>query len=90
MNIRYYLGNEERIQQGYDFFINKQQLVQIELREELQVKDEDAKFYTELKQQRHNANYLTDIFYDNEKIEEVRIKTIKFLNKVREMLKTIK
>jgi len=167
MNIRYYLGNEGKIQESYDFFINKEQLVEIDPREELieahikkaehnlgvlkqlnkeysdwkiialyyclyhsclallvrkgyisknhtatlifllkhysqitqneinlieelQIKDEDAKFYTELKKERHNANYSTDIFYDEEKIEEVRIKTIRFLNKVKEILKTRK
>jgi uncharacterized protein (UPF0332 family) len=60
---------------------------EINLIEELQIKEEDAKFYTQLKQERHNANYSTDIFYDNEKIEEVRIKTVTFLNKVRGILK---
>lgn len=60
---------------------------EINLIEELQIKDEDAKFYTQLKQERHNANYSTDIFYDHKKIEEVRIKTVTFLNKVRGILK---
>jgi uncharacterized protein (UPF0332 family) len=60
---------------------------EINLIEELQIKDEDAKFYTQLKQERHNANYSTDAFYDNQKIEEFRLKTVAFLNKVRDILK---
>ncbi len=59
----------------------------INLINELQIKEEDAKFYTQLKQERHNANYSTDIFFDKSKIEKNRIKTITFLNKVKEIVK---
>jgi len=165
MNIKYYLNNKDKIEETYDFFIKKEQLIKININkeiinahitkadhnlgilkqlnneyndwkiiglyyclyhsclallankgyssknhtatlifllkeysqitneeinliEELQIKDEDAKFYTQLKQERHNANYSTNIFYNNKKIEELRIKTITFLNKVKEILKS--
>lgn len=163
MNIKHYLGNKEKIQESYDFFIQKEQLTQISpqknliqahisksqhnlavlkqltddfndwkiialyyslyhsclallvhkgytsknhtatlifllthysqitneeisLIEELQIKDEDAKFYTQLKQDRHNASYSTETFFNAQKVEEIRIKTITFLNKVKEIL----
>ena len=60
----------------------------ISLIDELQLKEEDAKFYTFLKQERHNANYSTTTFYNNDNIEYFRKKTIKFLNKVKIILQT--
>jgi len=160
MNIKYYLENKEELNEKYDFFINKKQLIQIKISKDLieahikkaehnlkmiselnnefndwkiislyyclyhsslallvkkgyssknhtatlifllknytqinndeinlindlQLKEEDAKFYTSLKQERHNANYTTNLFYDDEKIIELKNKTIKYLNKVK-------
>ncbi len=60
---------------------------EINLIDELQLKEEDAKFYTSLKQERHNANYSTNLFYDDKKILKLKKKTIQFLNKVKEIIK---
>ena len=54
--------------------------------EELQIKEEDAKFYAQLKEQRHNANYSTSLSYDTDKINNLKTKTIQLLNKVKEIL----
>lgn len=61
---------------------------ELTLIEELQIKEEDAKFYACLKEERHKANYLTNISYDSKKIEDIRVRTIAFINKVRSILKT--
>lgn len=63
--------------------INKSDLILIS---ELQIKEEDAKFYTELKKERHNVSYATNLFFDKEQIVVLKNKTIKFLNKVKEIL----
>lgn len=60
---------------------------EIELIEQLQIKEEDANFYTYLKEKRHNANYSTNLLYDNYEIEEIRNSTISFLNKVKNILR---
>lgn len=65
--------------------INKEE---IDLIEELQVKEQDAIFYTELKNKRHEANYSTNLFFDDEQIESILKKTILFLNKVKDILKS--
>lgn len=58
----------------------------IKLIEDLQLKEEDAKFYTDLKLERHNASYSTSVIFDDDKIEEFKVGTINFLNKVKEII----
>jgi uncharacterized protein (UPF0332 family) len=59
---------------------------ELELIEELQIKEQDAIFYTEIKQERHNANYSTNLFFNDEQINTNLKKTILFLNKVKDII----
>lgn len=59
---------------------------ELSLLEELQIKEEDAKFYTELKEERHKANYSTNFSYDDDKINDLKDKTIQILNKIKSIL----
>lgn len=59
---------------------------EIETIEELSVTKEDAKFYTDLKQERHNANYSTKSIFTKKFIQDIRRKTISFINKVEVIL----
>ncbi len=63
---------------------------ELKLIEELQIKEQDAIFYTDLKQERHNANYSTNLLFDDEQIRTNLKKTILFLNKVKEIIETNK
>lgn len=42
----------------------------------------DAEFYTSLKQDRHDANYSTESLFTSESINNLRTKTISFINKI--------
>jgi len=55
---------------------------EIEMIEELSINKSDAEFYTDLKQERHSASYSTNSLFNEDKIKELRKKTISFINKV--------
>jgi len=59
---------------------------EIETIDELSITKEDAKFYTDLKQERHNANYSTESIFTEKFIQDIRRKTISFINKVEGIL----
>lgn len=59
---------------------------ELSLIEELQIKEEDAKLYTQLKKERHNANYSTSLSYDIQNINNLKTKTIQLLNKIKTIL----
>lgn len=59
---------------------------EVEMVEELSINKSDAEFYTDLKQERHNASYSTKNIFTKEKITELRRKTISFINKVEVIL----
>ena len=58
----------------------------IKLIEELSIKKEDAKFYTNLKTDRHNANYSTHKIFTKENIEKYVVGVIYFMNKIENIL----
>jgi len=59
---------------------------ELKLISELQIKEQDAIFYTELKNSRHNASYSTNLFFNDNDIVEFKNKTIIFLTKVKEII----
>ncbi|MBS3087291.1 HEPN domain-containing protein [Candidatus Pacearchaeota archaeon] len=59
---------------------------EIEMLEELSINKSDAEFYTDLKQERHQASYSTNSLFNEGKTIEVRKKTISFINKVEAIL----
>lgn len=59
---------------------------EIKLVEDLSIKKSDAEFYADLKKERHDARYSTNILFSNEKMNELKIKTIDFLNKCEAIL----
>lgn len=64
--------------------INKNE---IEFIEDLHLEAEDVKIYTELKQERENANYSTNIEFKKEKVRELRRKAVTFINKAKKILR---
>ena len=59
---------------------------ELETLEELSINKSDAEFYTDLKQERHQANYSTNSLFNEEKITTFRKKTISFINKAETIL----
>lgn len=59
---------------------------EIEMLEELSITKSDAEFYTDLKQERHQASYSTNSLFNEDKIIELRKKTISFINKVEALI----
>lgn len=59
---------------------------EVEMIEELSISKSDAEFYTDLKQERHNASYSTKNIFTKDKVTELRKKTISFINKVEAIL----
>jgi uncharacterized protein (UPF0332 family) len=62
---------------------------EIKLIEELKLENEDVKIYTELKEEREKASYSTNVEFRNEKVKELKTKTIKFVNKAKEIIEKI-
>jgi len=44
-------------------------------------------FYAECKNEREKASYSTKIFFDRQRVEEIKLKTILFVNKAKKILK---
>ena len=63
-------------------------LNEIKFIDELLLTKNDAEFYTSLKEKREQASYSTGILFKDEKVKELKEKTINFLNKVKEIVKT--
>ncbi len=59
---------------------------EIKLIEDLSITKSDAEFYADLKKERYGASYSTNILFSDEKIRELKIKTINFLNKCEAIL----
>jgi len=59
---------------------------EIEMLEELSLNKSDAEFYTDMKQERHQASYSTNGLFDEDKVRELKKKTISFINKVEVLL----
>lgn len=59
---------------------------EIRLIEDLSITKSDVEFYVDLKKERHNASYSTNILFSDEKMKELKIKTIDFLNKCEAIL----
>jgi uncharacterized protein (UPF0332 family) len=59
---------------------------EIEVLEELSINKSDAEFYTDLKQERHQASYSTNSLFSEEKVKDLRKKTISFINKSEALL----
>ena len=59
---------------------------EIEMLEELSLNKSDAEFYTDMKQERHQASYSTHSLFDEDKVRELKKKTISFINKVEGLL----
>ncbi len=55
----------------------------IELFEDLELKEEEIKFYTSVKNERQKASYSTKISFEKEDIEDLRLRTIEFITKIR-------
>jgi len=60
---------------------------EVELIDELSITKEDAKLYTTLKEDRHNASYMTNSKFTSDKIEFYEEKIIDFINKTEVIIK---
>ncbi len=70
-------------------FIMKEYILdesEINLIEELSLKKEDAQIYMSLKKERHDASYSTNSLFSKEKVEEYRVRVIKFLQKTENII----
>ncbi len=59
---------------------------EIKIYNELAISNEEAMFYTTMKEERRKASYSTKIIYNKEHIMELRAKTIKLVNKIKTIL----
>ena len=59
---------------------------EIEMIDRTQLTKSDAEFYTSLQENRHNASYSTEGIFDPELINDLRKRTILFINKVEHIL----
>lgn len=59
---------------------------EIEMIDETLLTKSDAEFYTSLKQERHDASYVTNVLFEKDKLDLLRKRTISFINKVEVML----
>ena len=62
----------------------------VELIERLQLENEEIKIYSELKEEREKASYSTNTEFTEEKIIELKRKTIKFINKAKDIVEKTK
>ena len=53
---------------------------------ELSISKEDAELYTQLKGDRHDASYATNIKFNNEIIADYENKVLDFINKTEEII----
>ena len=53
---------------------------------ELSVSKEDAELYTNLKEDRHDASYTTNIKFNQETIDNYESKVLDFINKTEELI----
>lgn len=60
---------------------------EIKLLNEIWLDNKDILFYAQSKNEREKASYSTRILFDDENIEDIKLKTILFVNKAREILK---
>ncbi len=60
---------------------------EIKLLNEIWLDNEDILFYAQSKNEREKASYSTRILFDNANIEDIKLKTIMFVNKAKEILK---
>jgi len=65
----------------YTITINEARLLN-----ELSISKDDAEFYTNLKGDRNNASYSTDIKFNNEMIKDYEGKVLDFINKTEELI----
>ncbi|MDD4878770.1 MAG: hypothetical protein PHO02_07125 [Candidatus Nanoarchaeia archaeon] len=61
---------------------------EIKMLNEVWLDNEDVLFYAQSKNEREKASYSTRILFDNANIEDIKLKTILFVNKAREILKS--
>lgn len=59
---------------------------EINLLNELLINKKDAQLYTDLKFERHNASYSTNIIFSKEKIKYYRNRVIEFIQKVEDII----
>lgn len=59
---------------------------EVNLIEELSINKQDAYLYSNLKEERHNASYSTGIKFNSQLISSYKLKVLKFLNKVEEII----
>lgn len=59
---------------------------EIELIEELAITKDDAEFYSNLKQDRHDASYSTSILFSDDRVNKLKSATIALINKMEAML----
>lgn len=62
---------------------------EIKLLNEIWLDNEDILFYAQSKNERKKASYSTRILFEDANIEDIKLKTIMFVNKAREILKQI-
>ncbi|MBU2639068.1 MAG: DNA-binding protein [Nanoarchaeota archaeon] len=60
---------------------------EIRMLNEVWLDNEDLLFYAQSKNEREKASYSTRIIFDNANIEEIKLKTVLFVNKAKEILK---
>ena len=54
--------------------------------DELSISKEDAELYTNLKDDRHDASYATDIKFSQETIKDYENQVLDFVNKTEELI----
>lgn len=59
---------------------------EIELIDQLSITKDDAEFYAGLKKERHDASYATSALFSDNRVEELKSKTISLINKIRAIL----
>ncbi len=63
---------------------------EIELIDDLQIKQEEIEFYSGLKEERQKASYSTSLLFNKEKVEELKEKSILLINKIKSILEKSK
>jgi uncharacterized protein (UPF0332 family) len=62
---------------------------EVELFSNLDFEKEEVETYSYMKIKREEANYTTNLNFKNDEIKSLRVKSIKFVNKIKQMLELI-
>lgn len=71
------------------YYFSEFGLREIELFEDLMLKEEEVKFYSAIKEDRQKASYSTKFGFNLDDVETLRFRTLDFIKKVKKILKEI-